>query len=256
MEPNKFEKHLKQKLEKRELQVSSNAWEQLEQQLDAKPKRRFNYKYIIAAASIVLIFMLGFSIFKKAPSKPEMVDVETKILKEDTIISEEYITEEQPSEIIKPETLKKNITKEIKETIVKEESKIAKTKIELKTKTETLKPLITDTKPENLSTVATSKPVSKTNLKDQKVNEVVAQVKQLQSQNTTVTEAEVDALLKQAQQEIAKERLYNSVTKKVDAMALLESVENEIDNTFRDRVYEALKQNFIKVQTAVAERND
>jgi len=39
-------------------------------------------------------------------------------------------------------------------------------------------------------------------------------------------------------------------------MALLTEVEGELDQSFRDQIFEKLKSGFLKVRTAVADRNN
>ena len=50
--------------------------------------------------------------------------------------------------------------------------------------------------------------------------------------------------------------MYNEKTGVVDARLLLENVEADLEKSFRDKVFEALKSNFNFVKTAVAQRND
>lgn len=52
------------------------------------------------------------------------------------------------------------------------------------------------------------------------------------------------------------EKLYNTTTGVVDANLLLESVEQDLDESFRNKVFDALKANYNKVKTAVAQRNE
>ena len=74
-------------------------------------------------------------------------------------------------------------------------------------------------------------------------------------QYSTVTDAEVDSLLKRAQQEILREKIFKT-DKSVDALALLTEVEGELNQSFRDQIFNSLKASFIKVRTAVAARNN
>ncbi|WP_224483887.1 hypothetical protein [Robertkochia aurantiaca] len=66
-------------------------------------------------------------------------------------------------------------------------------------------------------------------------------------------EREVAVLLAEAQSKIYKDTL--SADEDVDAMALLEEVEDELDETFKEKMFDMLKSGFKKVKTAVAERN-
>ena len=83
---------------------------------------------------------------------------------------------------------------------------------------------------------------------------MVASVKKLQENNTKVTAAEVEALLNNARRDIQTQRVLNSP--KVDAAALLQDVEWEVEKSFRDKVFDALGEGFNKIRTAVSERND
>ena len=89
-----------------------------------------------------------------------------------------------------------------------------------------------------------------------KVAEVVEAVLALQVQNNTVTPEEIDALLAQANRDLANRRLLEQADGKMDPMALLNDVELELEQSFRDRVFEALGSGFDKVRTAVVERNN
>jgi len=87
-----------------------------------------------------------------------------------------------------------------------------------------------------------------------KVAEVLAKVA-IMEQSSTVTDEEVDSLLQQAQHDILKQKLFRTDAS-VDAMALLTEVEDELDQSFRDQIFNSLKAGFIKVRTAVADRNN
>ena len=93
-------------------------------------------------------------------------------------------------------------------------------------------------------------------MKPQKIQDVVAQIKNLKENNTAVTDEAIDALLTEAQKEIALDKLYNESTGIVDANLLLQDVEADLEESFRAKVFKALKENFISVKTAVAQRND
>ncbi len=92
------------------------------------------------------------------------------------------------------------------------------------------------------------------NLLNAKIAEVVAQVALLE-QAAQLTDSEVDSLLLIAQQDILRQRIFNG-DKTVDAMALLTEVEDELDQSFRDQIFQSLKTGFLKVKTAVADRNN
>src|SRR5690606_27263523 len=73
---------------------------------------------------------------------------------------------------------------------------------------------------------------------DEKLKEVVAQIQELKNANDVVTEDEIDALLKEAEKAIFKEKIKSANTQTVDADALLQDVEADLQQSFRDRVFE------------------
>ena len=84
----------------------------------------------------------------------------------------------------------------------------------------------------------------------------MAQIQELKNANDVVTEDEIDALLNEAEKAIFKEKIKSANTQTVDADALLQDVEADLQQSFRDRVFEALKTSYETVKTAVAERNN
>ena len=71
----------------------------------------------------------------------------------------------------------------------------------------------------------------------------------------SVTDAEVDSLLRHAQRELLADKAFNE-SNGVDAQELLAGVEDELNKSFRDQVFEKHKNGFVKVRTAVADRNN
>jgi len=97
---------------------------------------------------------------------------------------------------------------------------------------------------------------AKLTFENQKVQDVVAQIKTMNSNGSKISDAEIDSLLKKAQKEILSNRIYNEQTRMVDAKALLQDVEEDLQQSFRSKVFEALQSGYESVKTAVAERNN
>ncbi|WP_422859112.1 hypothetical protein ACOKFD_17645 [Flagellimonas sp. S174] len=241
----KFEKHIKEKLETRKINPSANAWEKISHELSTiqKPKRKRKYGYAIAAGFIGLLIAFGILLFNNEPNQNTLPLVE-----EDSLPKEQLKKEKSPefkaqqTEVAKSpeETLK-----ESKYNTVSEKTLINPVVIEIQ-ETEQINRM-----PLKDSAVAISEDVINT-----KVNEVMNQVTLLEDMaNAEITDAEVDSLLRAAQREILTDGLLNPEGK-VDAMALLTEVEDELDESFRDQIFEALKQGYLKVRTAVADRNN
>lgn len=261
MAPIKFENDLKDKLEQRKLQPSVDAWTNLQKRLDVNQNKKSNkgFWWFAIAASVVGILIVSSVFFNKDQSdtiEPTLVNTEEQqmpkaneklvlpIKKETEIVIENPNTKKD-----KPVT-KKSLAKKASESnpqlqqkqkaLIKGETKAivaqAETKIDVKK--------------------MASEPIEKLSFEDIKIQEVVAQVEALKKANLTVSDAEINALLDQAQKEISLHKLYNETTKKVDANALLQDVEEDLEQSFRDRAFKAIKSGYKYVKTAVAERNN
>lgn len=91
---------------------------------------------------------------------------------------------------------------------------------------------------------------------DRQLEAVLTEVAQReQDGGAVVTEAEIDSLLRAAQERIAASA-YQMPRDSVDAQSLLSAAESELDQTFREELFEKLKTGFMKVRTAVADRNN
>ncbi|MFS4494882.1 hypothetical protein [Maribacter sp. 2308TA10-17] len=253
MAPNKFEKHIKKQLQEREIQPSANAWEKLSEKLDLdadapQSKKRNYFWYSIAASFIglLIISVVYFSSGSPLNTSPDVQIVETK----------EDASDTKTDSILKDD-------KEIEETVAEnDKTELAPArKVEriIGSQTSELKDQITSVDPVNKEAEAAVEKSSKpTYFKEEIINtkilEIVATVDSLELNRDALTEAEVDDLLRNAQDEILREKLFNQ-NGSVDAMALLTEVEDELDKSFRDQIFESLKTGFLKVRTAVADRN-
>lgn len=234
MAPSNWDNHIKESLEKRQLQPSSEAWSSLESRLESQEKKRSNKRFwwIGMAASIVgIVFVSSLFFNKNEQSTNSVADTpKTKI---------EVENDAQP--------LNGNIEniEPIKELSKKSQPMISNENQNNKGIVET-------------KTIELESPEQElvNSFEDKKLKEVVAQIQELNNANVVVTEDEIEALLKQAEKDIFKEKLKGTNTKMVDADALLQDVEADLQQSFRAKVFEALKTSYETVKTAVAERNN
>ena len=252
METDKFEKHIKTKLNGREIQPSADAWNKISEGLAVQaPSKKPNYSWIGIAASILVLIGTGL-FYLNTSSEEKNNDVEVvvtpieKVLKEVTTEKRNNDLEIAPTSIVLKEQVEENKFKEIpvahKEEVFEEEKHATSSDVIASgTPLEALN--------DNAKTI-----VLPEDLLNSKIAEVIAQVDAIEL-TSTVTDAEVDSLLLQAQQDIVKENLFNT-DNSVNAMALLTEVEDELDQSFRDQIFESLKAGFLKVRTAVADRNN
>ncbi|QLE01791.1 hypothetical protein HX109_09565 [Galbibacter sp. BG1] len=236
MSRNPLDEDIKNRLENRRIATSSNAWQKLEAKLDmpnneAKTKSRpINW----VAASILLLFATGTYVFFNAEENVSAVVVKDRDKKM------------EPEGVNKlPETFENKEGGVTEKSTKKEFVKQNSTK-EAPVKT---KEAITDG-----VEIVQNESMKKEDFETQKINEVASQIIELK-QNETVTDEEIEALLLAAQKSIYKERINKKSPDSLSAMALLEEVETELDQSFKEKVFEAIKEGFVKVKTAVAERN-
>ncbi|WP_299777211.1 hypothetical protein [uncultured Formosa sp.] len=239
MASNNIETNIKNSLEKRRLQPSAQAWNQLQSQLDAQESTHSfkPYWFMAIAASFIGVLLLSTWMFKSNTNTDlQVVDVEIPVEKTEVVIDsstsslEEVIVSLPKDEVVK--TSKENGT--LKAVSLNKNRK----------KTHTIV--------ETLNPKEETKALGKLNstLEDTLSNSALAQ------QEQAVSNDYIEDLLQQAEQQISSEKALKVSQQTVDSKALLESVENDIEHSFRDKVFEAVKSGFVKVKTAVVERND
>ncbi|HUH29651.1 hypothetical protein [Gelidibacter sp.] len=197
-------------------------------------------------AAILFTVTVFFSGNRDEIQAPVIVDTQEKVddqlipmekLPVETQIADSQKDDERPEQIDK-NTANKELLKKQKDVTptIKHNSAVAKIEKEI------IEPLDTN--------------LQKEILEDIKVTEIVAQIQDLKSKGQTVTDADIDALLVQAQKEIRYQTMTQEGTLVVDANALLQDVESDLQQSFRNKIFEALKNSYETVKTAVAERNN
>lgn len=249
MAPIKFEEHIKEKLDKREIKPSVRAWESIASSIDNTNqgnKKGFVW-YAIAACILGLLMASLFLFF----GQKEALDVENSIVDKPT-------TEKPIEKLIKPAII-------VEDAIIETTTKLVEREENPVSVEESLQPnkgadksldyvanLNDNEKLKTFDNIA----LSNEDLINNKIHELIAQVDSLEIKNkTSITDAEIDALLIKAQNEILEQRIFKQ-NNTVDAMALLNEAENELDKSFRDQLFNTLKNGFFKVRTAVADRNN
>lgn len=253
MAPIKFEEHIKEKLDGRKIQPSVTAWDKIAEELGATSatKKRGYMKYAIAA-SVVGLLVVSFFYYTAQNAIP--FD-DNQLVNQSGV---EAIKEEKTT----PTSIKKIVIKaqtevETQRNSVKSVANNAVLPNQIKTTMGADQDLAFTINRKDVAPKTQSKvnSIKADELINSKINELVARVDSLELNNTTVTDAEIDALLRKAQDEILEQRIFRT-NHKVDAMALLTEVEDELDSSFRDQLFETLKNGYLKVRTAVADRNN
>lgn len=239
MESNKFDNGIKETLENRRLQPSKESWNKLSQQLDSQNKKQRNKSiwFIGVAASLVGLLFVAFQFLYTKEMTPKITEIPIITQPESTVVATE-ITDADNAILKKTQPLENTENHSFKTTI----PTIAKERMLPK---------------ENKKLVEPDEEVQKNlTLEAQKIETIVAKVNDLKNNNQTVTDHYIEALLDEAQKEIRLQKLQDQTTHVVDASLLLQQVETDLDQSFRSKVFEAIKASYTTVKTVVAQRND
>ncbi len=249
MELNKFEESVREKMGKREIKPSAQSWEKLEAKLDTEENKtsQKSWKYIAAAVAVLIV--AGTFLWSPNTSKtPQIVEEPVnEIIEKPTVNKPENNVQIASEENNKEEKI--SAEKEIKNKVA------SKSKPVILAEKAPEVPVLEEVKIEEavaLETISIEPPVSEEKLIQSKLEEIIAA-----ANNDEISEDEVDILLAEAASEISKERnlkLYASGTE-INANVLLAEVEDEIYQSFKAKVFEVLKEGYLKAKTAVANRN-
>lgn len=258
---NEFENHIKQKLEERRLSPSQSAWSQLERRLDEKPKSSPKLWWLVVAASFLLGIGLSGWFFSQ-----QSLDGETN----SRLSNRQQLPaiNATPAQV---ETL--SFQDSIEPVLMPEKSGLA---VQVQRKpvatTPNIKPF-SDTKsslhPDLPSAVSSHQiPAEKQEMVPDKTTEempveqdnlnrviagIVAKV-QTESETHQVTDAEINQLIRQAQLRLRAEKAFASSDNEIDAMALLQEVEHDLDKSLKERVFQAIKLGLDKAKILLASR--
>jgi len=259
---HKFEQNIQEKLEKRTLQPSINAWDKLDAKLEGiETKKRNTLFWILGvAASIIGLLLVVPLFFNNTIENTTPIIVDTKTIEKNVIESpiinnEELIAEENLSDSnsLNNSTSDKKVTKKV-QILQGNKEQFANVKSE-----QIYKQTIEIAHLTKIDEILERKEKLYTNqliIEEQKMNDLVVEIKNIKTQNLIVTDDEIDELLNKAQKELEINSIYKGKSNIVDANLLLQDVEADLDTSFRNKVFEAFKINYENMITAVSERND
>lgn len=239
MAPNKFEKQLKDTLERRTIAPSKIAWSQLDTQLDVqKNKQKFPFWWFSIAATFLGVFLAIF-VFN---DKPDPINVVIEDVKNEILLPSEINQINKQNKVTKiitsPELVVDKVNVKPKNKAVTNKNKATIQSVQAEKSNVVL--VVNDKiKPEDKATIASTtnseKPIDKT------------------SQTTTIT-SEADLLLKEAYSDVQDN--YNTyIPEKIDANSLLEDVEMKSEKSLKNRLFHAVKSGYETLKTTVAERD-
>lgn len=254
MAPIKFEEHVRQQLDKREIRPSAESWDKLSSRLD-KAEKRPKGKWWLSVAAAVAILAIASLIFidQQNETATPIVESPSKIEESGSQKSENF---EEPVQVASEEQdhVQGQMVNEV-ESPLKNEANSQYKEAELgageiaQNSTSTKRIFIEPISIEPPGTV-TEKPEK---FSDQ-INELLAKVTMQEKQSGDISEAEINKLLGEAASKISNSEKYSEAN--VNAEELLADVEFEMDQSFRQEVFEVLKEGLLKARTAIVTRNE
>mgnify|MGYP005817231773 CR=1 FL=1 len=270
MAPIKFEEHIKEQLEERRISPSAASWEKLSTRLDDNENRQKSNKkwWLGIAALLVIALALGGFMLKSEHGnvEPQIVNIpseESSRQKNKTVVPSEekdnnsaIAAEEvkEETEKTEPEIIQNQLKKDSEKIIpVNNEIGVATINVkEVKTETsEKLVPKIDNINPDFINPTVTEKDyiAQNENLIQHKIEEILRSLEA--NTEDSVTDAEVNALLLAAASDLDQD-YQKEYSHQYSAEALLAEAEREIETSFRDKIFELLKEGYSKAKNAVA----
>ncbi|WP_284651518.1 hypothetical protein [Flavobacterium terrisoli] len=248
MEPNKIEKQFRDKLNAREIQPSSQAWDRLDAMLSVaeEKKTRKPFGFLFIAASILVFVTLGLFLFNQkntvinAPNT--VVGTETKI---DTVQNNK-------------ESLQAPIVESQKQNEAVATSDVQPT-------TDNRQP-ITNHPRVSINNQKVNANQNQNNIRDKEIefqgssDVAIKSLPQVMEQKpTTVNKSTIsktdDSLLADLDKSAAASANQKS-SLKVDAKSLLSQVDGEVEYSFREKMLQKINKNYKEVKVALANRNN
>jgi hypothetical protein len=255
MGQNKLDNQIKEKLNSREIQPSSQAWDRLDAMLtvaeEKKTKRSFGWLYI--AASVTVLLTAGMFFFTQngtgiQPQNNSVVGIETKkdtvkkelgnpkISVDNTIIrnqesqvavsnpninQQSINTNQKQNSIINQKTNQNNQNQSNQNQIIKDKEIVYQNSSDV-----ALKDLPKTVEPKEITFTAPKK-------------------------STALTDEQLLASL-----DNSAKKSSNKASVKVDAKNLLSQVDGELEMTFREKVIDKVSKKYKKIEVALANRNN
>lgn len=256
MAPIKFEEKIKEKLAKRRIEPSQNSWGRLSQKLDDQDKS--SNKSIVwwlgIAASLVGVFLISTLFFNNNEGDivlPTVVE---------TPINDVPKIEEEGAEInVIAEYEKKSVKENMASSDKSEQNFVKQKRINEATnsnrnaqKSGVVAYNAIENKNDKNRDVINSVPI----IEKSNNQGIVAQVKDFEEEKYLVTDAEITSLLLSAQSDLEISQNAKDTNFAVDSNSLLQDVEADLDQSFRDKMFNTLISGYNTIRLAVTERND
>ena len=241
MEPNNFEKDFREKLNQRKIEPSDKAWDRLDAMLSVAEEKKtialssrqaWKKKWMYVAASIVGFLLVGMFFFNQKKN--------TDVTPKDIIVIKE---DAKKDSVVQP-ALDTNIA--VEEAVAVSEEKAIKKSVQQEEHQESKSNKIITNKS---NAIAESSIIIKNNPEKQSINPQPLMAKNPEKET-------VDQLLGTAEKVIVAENAVKPKSKvKINANDLLQQVDGELEQSFREKVITKVNKNYQTVKVALANRN-
>ncbi|WP_375238640.1 hypothetical protein [Aurantibacter sp.] len=241
MAPNKFDNHIKSLLENREMQPSGAAWSKLSDRLDKDEKpntKKWFWLSGLAASIIGVLLMINLSNSSKI--NPTIVNAEDIIIENAENIKKNILKNEdfQNTELV----VESNIENEVVIPNVKAKKNASNIALNKKNKRQSINALSENN---NINVVEDKSLIENKPLENTLVD---SGIKVTKPQNSVLNEA--DKLLSEALLVVNTPK-----TETIDAASLLYDVEEEVEQSFRTKMFTKIKENVSTLTTVIVDRN-
>lgn len=249
MGQHKFDRQFSDKLKDREISPKAAIWDKLDSRLAKEDHKSRSLYWISGIAASVAAAVLIFSVeFNEQPVTDAPVVVDTPAEEIQEVIPQKQLEFPQMASEGAGEAAK-SVKEEVPEVIPQKNSGEKKPGTQIA--------LADNNRDKHRNNEpATVKPeIVEEEIISPGLEEVIAEVSTRINEDGNIQESEIDALLYKAAAEISLERSLEQKSGRVDAGSLLRDVELELEQSFRDKVFDILKDGYLKARTAVANRN-
>ena len=248
-----LDKQIKENLEARKISPSAGSWDKLSSQLENQDKKKVNYKWFIGIAASFLAGILIASLFGnggeteiKVVNTPQSDASNFKPVKKENIFSKEI-----EGELVYDSKQLKEIVGELPESKPKVSEVVSTEKSNIKVRNNQAKSSIAEHKktlsPQNKNVESRALLAARDSEELENATDILdASPKEL----AQVNEQEVDALLEKARRSV-RLRQFNNPYARVSSKKLLESIEVENKDSFKEKIFLALESGFKHVKSSV-----
>ena len=248
-----LDKQIKENLEARKISPSAGSWDKLSSQLENQDKKKVNYKWFIGIAASFVAGILIASLFGnggeaeiKVVNTPQSDASNFKTVNQENIFSKEV-----EGELVYDSKQLKEIVGELPESNPKVSEVVSTEKSNIKVRNIPSKSSIAQHKktlsPQNENVENKALLAIRDSGKVENATEVLdVSPKEL----AQVNEQEVDALLEKARRNV-RLRQFNNPYARVSSKELLESIEVENKDSFKEKIFLALESGFQHVKSSV-----